>query len=107
MNKQLQKFGDKPPPGCHVICPIALFDDSTLCDNIGRLLAQPALRTVGNTSDALRRNALSWPILGMAPPCPKPSKEREADRKSKKSEESFLKRCHGCLKGALAELQEL
>jgi hypothetical protein len=56
---------DSKPPGLHFVCPLILFDDSTLCDNIGRLMAQPVLLTIGNISDALRRQVDAWFILGI------------------------------------------
>jgi hypothetical protein len=57
MEHQLDLLGTAKPQGLHFILPIILFDDSTLCDNIGRLLAQPILCTLGNLSDELRRLA--------------------------------------------------
>jgi len=88
MEHQSDLLGTAKPPGLHFILPIILFDDSTLCDNIGRLLAQPILCTFGNLSDELRRCSESWFILGMVPPYPKSSKERESrivQRSSRKS----------------------
>jgi hypothetical protein len=79
MDHDLNLLGTAKPPGLHFILPIILFDDSTLCDNIGRLLAQPILCTIGTICDDLRRQVQSWFILGMVPPYPKSSKERESD----------------------------
>jgi hypothetical protein len=75
MHHDLDLLDELKPTGLHVILPIILFDDSTLCDNIGRLLAQPILCTIGNIRDDLRRHVKSWFILGMVPPYPKSSKE--------------------------------
>jgi hypothetical protein len=55
MDHDLNLLGTAKPPGLHFILPIILFDDSTLCDNIGRLLAQPILCTIGTICDDLRR----------------------------------------------------
>ena len=49
--EDLNKLGNNKPKGSHYVCPIIGFDDSTLCDNISRLMAQPFLATVGNLSD--------------------------------------------------------
>jgi hypothetical protein len=46
----LDLLGTAKPPGLHFILLIILFDDSTLCDNIGCLLAQPILCTLLETS---------------------------------------------------------
>ena len=51
LTEDLNKLGNNKPKGSHYMCPIIGFDDSTLCDNIGRLMAQPFLATVGNLSD--------------------------------------------------------
>ena len=75
--------GNNKPKGSHYVCPIIGFDDSTLCDNIGWLMAQPFLATVGNLSDESCHLVDSWFILGMVPLYPKSSKEREKDRNSK------------------------
>ena len=107
MEHQLDLLGTAKPPGLHFILPIIFFDDSTLCDNIGRLLAQPLLCTFGNLSDELRRLAESWFILGMVPPYPKSSKERESDRSKKLTQESFIKFYHNCLREILTEVKEL
>jgi hypothetical protein len=79
MHHDLDLLDALKPPGLHVILPIILFDDSTLCDNIGRLLAQPILCTIGNIRNDLRHHVKSWFILGMVPPYPKSPKERESD----------------------------
>jgi hypothetical protein len=58
-----QQSTDSKPPGLHFVCPLILFDDSILCDNIGRLKAQPVLLTVGNISDTYGvrwRHGLYW-----------------------------------------------
>jgi len=107
VNKDLNVLGSNKPKGSHYICPIIGFDDSTLCDNIGRLMAQPFLATIGNLSDELRRSVESWFILGMIPPYPKSSKERESDRRSKLTQEQFIRFYHSCLDVILTELKEL
>ena len=83
LTEDLNKLGNNKPKGSHYVCPIIGFDDSTLCDNIGWLMAQPFLATVGNLSDESRCLVDSWFILGMVPPYPKSSKEREKDCNSK------------------------
>jgi hypothetical protein len=88
---------DSKPPGLHFVCPLILFDDSTLCDNIGRLMAQPVLLTIGNISDALHRQVDAWFILGMVPPYPKSSKERESDHKAKLTTKRYMEFYHSCL----------
>jgi Plavaka transposase len=107
MEDNLLLLGAAKPPGLHYILPIILFDDSTLCDNIGRLLAQPILCTIGNIRDELRRHVSSWFILGMVPPYPKSSKERESDRSKKLTQENYIKFYHSCLREILTEFKDL
>jgi len=107
MEKELNKLGRRAPSTLHYICPIILFDDSTLCDNIGRLMAQPILCTIGNLSDKLRHQVKSWFVLRMVPPYPKSSKEREADRQSVLTKEEYVKFYHDCLREILSELRKL
>jgi len=107
MEQILLSLGSSAPTGKHVICPILLFDDACLADNLGRLLAQPILCTCGLLSNKLHRLVSSWFILGMVLPYPKSSKEREADRKSKLTEEEYIKFYHWCLHEILTELREL
>jgi hypothetical protein len=57
-------------------------------------MAQPVLLTCGNISDELRRKVETWFILGMVPPYPKSSKEREADRHSKLTTEWYMEFYH-------------
>ena len=89
------------------MCPIIGFDDSTLCDNIGWLITQPFLATVGNLSDESHHLVDSWFILGMVPPYPKSSKEREKDHNSKLQQESYIQFYHDCLNLILTELKQL
>jgi hypothetical protein len=98
---------DSKPPGLHFVCPLILFDDSTLCDNIGQLMAQPVLLTVGNISDTLRRQVDAWFILGMVPPYPKSSKERESDRKAKRTTKWYMEFYHSCLGEILTKVKKL
>ena len=49
----------------------------------------------------------SWFILGMVPPYPKSSKERESDRSKKLWQDSYIKFYHNCLHEILTELKEL
>lgn len=93
--------------GLHILIPIILFDDSTFCDNIGRLEAQPLLMTIGNICDSLRRTAKAYDILGMIPRYPKTSKEREEDRNSLATKEKYLKFYHHCLEAILEPLREM
>ena len=72
--EDLNKLGNNKPKGSHYMCPIIGFDDSTLCDNIGWLMAQPFLATVGNLSDESRCLVDSWFILGMVPPTQSPQR---------------------------------
>ena len=97
------------------ISPIIGFDDSTLCDNIGWLMVQPSLSTVGNLSDESHHLVDSWFILGMVPPPPPPpppptpksSKEREKEHNSKLQQESYICFYHDCLNLILTELKQL
>jgi Plavaka transposase len=108
MDHDLNLFGTAKPPGLHfVILPLILFDDSTLCDNIGHLLAQPILCTIGNICDDLRHQVQSWFILGMVLPYPKSSKERESDQSKKLTQEMYIKFYHNCLSAILMEVKEL
>jgi len=107
MQVDLGSLGDEKPNGLHFILPLILFDDSTLCDNIGRLMAQPLLFTFGNLSDVMRRSVKAWSILGMVPPYPKSPKEREADRKSKLTQENYIRFYHNCLREILKEVTDL
>ena len=107
LDKDLRDLGRDKPKGSHYICPIIGFDDATLCDNIGRLMAQPFLATIGNLNDELRRRVDSWFILGMIPPYPKSSKERESDHRSKLMQEEYIHFYHSCLDVILTELKEL
>jgi len=77
LERELNKLGSRAPKTLHSILPTILFNDSTLCDNIGRLMAQPKLCTIGNITDRLCCLVKSWFVLGMVPPYPKSSKERE------------------------------
>ena len=89
------------------MCPIIGFDDSTLCDIIGRLMVQPFLATVGNLSNESHHLVDSLFILGMVPPYPKSSKEREKDCNSKLQQESYMWFYHNCLDLILTELKQL
>lgn len=86
----------------HILCPVILFDDSTQCDNIGRLKAQPVLCSIGNICGKIRRSADAWFLLGMIPPYPKTS-----DEKSKEPHTVHLKYYHECLSQILSEFKEL
>ena len=90
LKEYLNKLGNNKPKGSHYACPIIGLDDSTLCDNIGRLMVQPFLATVGNLSDESHHLVDSWFILGMVPPYPKSSKEREKDHNTKLQQESYI-----------------
>jgi hypothetical protein len=107
LDKDLCDLGCNKPKGLHYICPIIGFNDATLCDNIGCLMAQPFLATIGNLNDELHWHADSWFILGMIPPFPKSSKERESDRQSKLMQEEYIHFYHSCLDVILTELKEL
>ena len=107
LKEELNKLGNNKPKGSHYVCPIIGFDDSTLCDNIGRLMVQPFLATVGNLSDESCCLVDSWFILGMVPPYPKSSKEREKDCNSKLQQESYIRFYHDCLNLILTELKQL
>ena len=107
LTEDLNKLGNNKPKGFHYVCPIIGFDDSTLCYNIGRLMAQPFLATVGNLSDESHCLVDSWFILGMVPPYPKSSKEREKDCNSKLQQESYIQFYHDCLDLILTELKQL
>ena len=72
--EDLNKLGNNKPKGSHYVCPNIGFDDSTLCDNIGQLMVQPFLATVGNLSDESRHLVDSWFILGMVPPTQSPQR---------------------------------
>ena len=93
--------------GRNILVPVILFDDSTLCDNIGRLVSQPVLFTLGNLSDKTRRSPKSYSILGMIPSYPKSSKERESDRNSVTTKLEYLKFYHECLDYILEEVHQL
>ena len=59
LTEDLNKLGNNKPKGSHYVCPIIGFDDSTLCDNIGRLMVQPFLATVGVVRVVPAENILS------------------------------------------------
>jgi hypothetical protein len=107
MDHDLNLLGTAKPHGLHVIMPTILFDDSTLCDNIGRLLARPILCTIGTICDDLRHQVQSWFVLGMVPLYPKSSKERELDQSKKRTQETYIKLYHNCPSTILNEVKEL
>ncbi|MGH7954519.1 MAG: hypothetical protein ACREOZ_01010 [Gloeomargaritales cyanobacterium] len=84
-------------PEDHYICPILLFDDSTICDGIGRLTAQPLLFSLGNICTRIRRNSNAWTLLGIIPSYPKTQEERSRDRNKQSSETEYLKFYHQAL----------
>ena len=98
---------EDPPPGEHRLCMIGAFDDSTICDKVGRMTAQPYLATILNQSMKVRANPQGWFILGMIPAYPKTSKEREKDRNTKASQTTYLKWYHRVLENILHEFHEL
>ena len=107
LKEDLNKLGNNIPKGSHYMFPIIGFDDSTLCNNIGWLMAQPFLATAGNLSDESQCLLDSWFILRMVPPYPKSSKEREKDHNSKLQQESYIWFYHDCLDLILTDLKHL
>ena len=88
----------------HRLCPVTLFVDKTNVDRIGRLCVEPVLCSIGNICGAKRSAASSWFILGLIPPNPKSSKEREADRKAVQTQHLQAKYYQACIKSILQEL---
>jgi len=66
-------------PDDHYIAPVILFDDSTLLDTLGRLTAHPILVSLGNICGRKRHSHTAWFLLGLIPPYPKTSEERERE----------------------------
>ena len=99
--------GQSVPSGNHYIAMFQGFDDGTICDNVGRLHAQPFLATLLNFSPEVRRSEAAWFILGMIPPYPKTSAERKSDRSKVVSQQKYLEFYHQCLDLILQDLLEL
>ena len=88
----------------HRFCPVILFFASTLIDRIGQLKVEPVLCSIGNISGSKRSAASSWFILGLIPPNPKSSKEREADSKSARHKLVHLQYYQQCIKSIVQVL---
>ena len=99
--------GQSVPSGNHYIAMFQGFDDGTICDNVGRLHAQPYLATLLNFSPEVRRSEAAWFILGMIPPYPKTSAERKSDRSKVVTQQEYLEFYHKCLDLIVQELLEL
>ena len=91
----------------HLIAPVTLFVDGTLCDKVGRLTAEPVLASVGNVPGEMRRSPLAWFLLGFIPPYPKTPKERAYDRDHVATEHQYTQYYHSCLKSVLQDLLKL
>lgn len=107
MEEDLRNLCEQLPSGLCCALPALLFNDSTLCNNVGCHMAQPTLCVIGKLSDELCGLVGWWLVLGMAPPRPKPSKGREPSRKSALSQESHVKLHHSFLHEARSELTGL
>jgi len=91
----------------HYYAPVLLFIDSTLCDRIGRLKAEPVLVSLGNIPGAARRTPDAWFVLGYIPPYPKSSQERTSDRNSVETKHLFQEYYQTCLSSILHDLEAL
>ena len=94
-------------PMNHFLCPIILFDDSTVMDNIGRMNAQPILVTIGNINVSKRKEHQAWFLLGYIPPYPKSPEEAKKVRNSLKTKYNKDEFYHKCLEVLLAQLESL
>ena len=90
-------------PKNHYIAPVILFDDSTLLDNLGRLTAHPILVSFGNICGVKRRSHTAWFLLGLIPPYPKTSEERERDSNKKATRHNYNLYYHNCLRVLLQD----
>ena len=104
---EARRAGLPVPEGSHYIAMFQGFDDGTICDNVGRLSAQPFLATLLNFSPEVRRRDAAWFILGMIPPYPKTSAERKKDKSQVANQDNYLEFYHKCLGLILEELLHL
>jgi hypothetical protein len=88
----------------HHFCPVILFIDSTLADQIGRLKVEPVLCSFGNICGDKRCLATSWFILGFIPPYPKSSIKVATDRSKVDSKHDQIEYYHQCLRSILQDL---
>ena len=97
---------DTDDPTIHSPAILVAFDDSTNCDELGRLTCQMVMCSVLNICGSKRRNERAFFPLGIIPPYPKTSGERKKDRGNAEGKILYLQFYHRCLEILWSDLDE-